>query len=95
VKLLTKRVVGGRLQFSQHLSILFPRVIDLKVLATKSNRFFGGLESLAKAMNVSRVGASHNSGSDARLTGDVFFKALQMQEWQRAYTSSNGKIFGM
>ena len=34
----------------------------------------GGLQSLANALGVDRVGRNHQAGSDALLTGNVFFK---------------------
>merc|ERR1712129_555931 len=35
---------------------------------------WGGLQTLADALGVVRVGSSHQAGSDSLLTGDAFFK---------------------
>jgi len=53
----------------------FPFVYDLKVLLRSVHCIRGGgLQSLATALSVDRVGANHQAGSDALLTGNVFFK---------------------
>ncbi len=71
--------------------------MDLKALAHRVNRFNGGLDGLAKQNSVARVGTAHNSGSDARLTGDLFFKMLAIStDWQRAFANIGcNQIFGL
>lgn len=53
----------------------FPFVYDLKVLLRNVHCIKGGgLQALATALGVDRVGMNHQAGSDALLTGNVFFK---------------------
>jgi len=53
----------------------FPFVYDLKVLLRNVHSIKGGgLQALATALKVERVGRNHQAGSDALLTGNVFFK---------------------
>ena len=53
----------------------FPSVYDLKVLLRNVHCIKGGgLQALADALGVDRVGRNHQAGSDALLTGNVFFK---------------------
>lgn len=38
----------------------------------------GGLQELADALHVPRVGLQHQAGSDAMLTGETFFRFLEV-----------------
>jgi len=53
---------------------LFPSFIDMKFLARRT--FQGSLEHLAAKYKVRRVGLAHQAGSDAIMTGELFFKMV-------------------
>ncbi len=79
-------------EFKRNVAALFPSLVDVKVLAEQAG-VMGGLESLATALGVERVGKSHNSGSDAHLTGECFFKGLHL--WHDSHRALNGVIFSI
>lgn len=95
VKLVTRAPLPpDRQRFVNLLSSLFPCLVDLKVLAAKSHPR-GGLEKLAADLGVSRTGLKHLSGSDARLTGETFFKIVRQPGMIELYRQSNLQIFGI
>jgi CCR4-NOT transcription complex subunit 7/8 len=63
--------------FNDLLSTYFPNVYDVKCLvaARESDALpRGGLQALADALKVARVGTAHQAGSDSALTAGTFFK---------------------
>ncbi|KAG9396246.1 Ribonuclease CAF1 [Carpediemonas membranifera] len=51
----------------------FPSFYDVKHIMRAAKSWSGGLDRLASDMNIPRVGPTHQAGSDALLTGKVFF----------------------
>jgi hypothetical protein len=61
--------------FTELLGTYFPFVYDVKCLMASSDAFTGGgLQALADALHVARVGTAHQAGSDSALTAATFFK---------------------
>ncbi|KAL3315100.1 CCR4-NOT transcription complex subunit 7 [Cichlidogyrus casuarinus] len=62
--------------FHKLLLIYFPRIVDLKAIASEYKLQKLGLTDLAGALKVARNGHQHQAGSDAMLTGETFFRFL-------------------
>jgi CCR4-NOT transcription complex subunit 7/8 len=60
-------------EFFNLLSYFFPRMYDIKHMMKNCSGLFGGLQKLAGDLNIQRIGVEHQAGSDALLTGAVFF----------------------
>ncbi|VDL94533.1 unnamed protein product [Schistocephalus solidus] len=65
-------------EFQKMLAIFFPRIIDLKAMMNEHKFLKGGLQELADALHVPRIGLQHQAGSDAMLTGETFFRFLEV-----------------
>lgn len=65
------------LDFQKHLVMYFPRIVDLKAMVSERKFPKGGLQELADALHVPRIGLQHQAGSDAMLTGETFFRFLE------------------
>lgn len=65
-------------EFYELLSIYFPAIYDVKYIMQSCPMLKGGLQQVAKALQVERVGRQHQAGSDSLLTGAVFFKIRQV-----------------
>ena len=61
-------------EFLDCLKIYFPNIYDIKYLINENEEFKGGLNKIAKELNVERIGEMHQAGSDSIVTSDVFFK---------------------
>ena len=84
------------LDFLQTLKIYFPNLYDIKYLIKDNENFKGGLNKLAKELNVERTGEMHQAGSDSIVTIDVFFKLIKNNDINKT-DLLNGKnvIFGV
>lgn len=65
-------------EFSRSLNMFFPRVIDLKTLLAHHGIYKGGLQEVADNLRVKRCGSKHQAGSDSMLTGEAFFRFLEV-----------------
>lgn len=64
--------------FYELLSIYFPAIYDVKYIMQFCPMLKGGLQQVARALQVERTGHQHQAGSDSLLTGAVFFKIRQL-----------------
>jgi len=64
--------------FFQQLKLYFPQIYDIKFLMKSCESLKGGLNKLAEDLEVERIGAEHNAGSDSLLTQAAFFKMRQL-----------------
>ena len=58
-------------------NLYFPNVYDVKYLVNDSETYKGGLNKLAKELDVERSGEIHQAGSDSQVTSDVFFRLVR------------------
>ncbi|VDQ07105.1 unnamed protein product [Trichobilharzia regenti] len=56
----------------------FHRIVDLKSMMSEHKFPKSGLQELADLMRVPRIGLQHQAGSDAMLTGETFFRFLEV-----------------
>ena len=61
-------------EFLDTLRVYFPNMYDIKYLMASTENLNGGLQKVANELQVKRIGAQHQAGSDSLLTGEVFFK---------------------
>jgi CCR4-NOT transcription complex subunit 7/8 len=79
IKLLTwKPLPTDEQSFLELFQECFPCVYDIKHIARSCRDLKGGLNELAYRLDVHRVGAMHQAGSDSLLSGAVFFKMRQL-----------------
>ena len=65
-------------QYQAMLHVYFPRIIDLKSMMVEYKCGRGGLQDLANGFHVQRIGSSHQARSDSLLTGETFFRFLNV-----------------
>jgi len=58
-------------EFEHKCALVFPCLLDLKILINPLDRFRGSLQKIADFFNVQRIGAMHTGGSDALTTSQV------------------------
>lgn len=63
--------------FLELLRMYFPNIYDMKYMMMLCDGLHGGLQMLADAVQVERVGPMHQAGSDSLLTAQTFFKLMQ------------------
>lgn len=79
IKLLTnKDLPNTEGEFLELLRIFFPNVFDIKYLMKSCRNLKGGLEEVARQLEIERFGPQHQAGSDSLLTGLTFFKLKEM-----------------
>lgn len=92
--------------FQAEIKQYFPHNYDLKYIIGKKydkehdsfNDVQGGLQRISENLGITRLGIAHQAGSDAWLTGMIFFRLKAMhfkmndQEFDREY---NNMIFGI
>ena len=63
--------------FNELINLYFPNIYDVKYLVNDSEIYKGGLNKLAKELNVERSGEIHQAGSDSQVTSEVFFRLIR------------------
>jgi CCR4-NOT transcription complex subunit 7/8 len=83
-------------EFFEVMRTYFPCVYDIKYLMKSCKELRGGLNDLADALNVSRVGPKHQAGSDSLLTSSVFFRLRSLYfEDELDQSKYAGVLFGL
>ncbi|EJC97855.1 CAF1-domain-containing protein [Fomitiporia mediterranea MF3/22] len=76
-------------------SLWFPTVYDVKYMM-RTCKLRGGLQDVAKMLDVVRIGPIHQAGSDSLLTASVFFKMRQLYHDDLLDDSEyKGKLYGL
>ncbi|KNZ62850.1 uncharacterized protein VP01_1216g8 [Puccinia sorghi] len=83
-------------EFFDLLKTWFPCIYDIKFLMRSCKSLRGGLNEVAKDLNVARKGKEHQAGSDSLLTADTFF-ALRSQYFDNELDDGKflGQIYGL
>ncbi|XP_047326368.1 probable CCR4-associated factor 1 homolog 10 [Impatiens glandulifera] len=79
LKMLTgrKELPNTPQEFLKLMNVFTPNFYDVKHLAMFC-QIFGGLDSMATQMNLTRVGIAHQAGSDSLLTYRLFMKFIEI-----------------
>ena len=72
-------------EFIDLVNLFFPNLYDIKFLVNDNEAYKGGLNKLAKELEVERSGEIHQAGSDSQVTSDVFFRLI----WNNAITTND------
>jgi len=68
---------GNESEFFDLLKLYFPTVYDIKYLMKFCDNLHGGLNRVADALQVQRIGPQHQAGSDSLLTSLTFSKLVK------------------
>jgi len=68
----------GEAEFFDTLNVYFPNIYDVKYLMKSCKNLKGGLQEVADALEVERIGPQHQAGSDSLLTGRAFFRMIEV-----------------
>ncbi|CAF1016541.1 unnamed protein product, partial [Didymodactylos carnosus] len=79
IKMLTGKLLPETdANFFELLKMFFPNIYDVKYLMKSCKNLKGGLEEVAKQLEIERIGPQHQAGSDSLMTGLAFFKMKEM-----------------
>jgi CCR4-NOT transcription complex subunit 7/8 len=98
VKILTRRGLPGRLgEFLEVLRVFFGNnVYDVKYLMRFCESLHGGLDRVARSLDVDRVvGKCHQAGSDSLLTWHAFQKMRDVYFLKQGHEQYAGVVFGL
>lgn len=84
-----------RCSFFEILHDYFPCIYDIKYLMKLCKNMKGGLNELAKNLDVSRIGPQHQAGSDSLLTAATFFKMRRLFFNDSIDDKHSGVLFGL
>jgi len=68
---------NNTIDFLDLVKTYFPNAYDVKYLINENDLYKGGLNKLAKELNIERKGEVHQAGSDSLITSEVFFKLIE------------------
>eukprot|EP00270_Netrium_digitus_P022230 TRINITY_DN986_c0_g1_i1.p1 TRINITY_DN986_c0_g1~~TRINITY_DN986_c0_g1_i1.p1 ORF type:complete len:267 (+),score=38.30 TRINITY_DN986_c0_g1_i1:106-801(+) len=95
LKLLTcQNLPSGEADFFNLLRTYFPTIYDVKYLMKFCDNLHGGLNRLAEALEVERIGPQHQAGSDSLVTAAAFRK-LKQAFFQGSTEKYAGVLYGL
>ncbi|KAG8387451.1 hypothetical protein BUALT_Bualt02G0022700 [Buddleja alternifolia] len=98
VKILTRRPLPGcMIDFLEVLRVLFGNnVYDVKYLMRFCESLYGGLDRVARALDVNRVvGKCHQAGSDSLLTWHAFERMRDVYFMEHGHEKYAGVLYGL
>ncbi|OIW18936.1 hypothetical protein TanjilG_25379 [Lupinus angustifolius] len=97
VKIITRSTLPTRLEeFLWFVEVMFSdRVYDVKHMMLSYPSLYGSLDQVARALNLDRVGRSHQAGSDSLLTWHVFQKIRDTCFLDDEHKKHVGVLFGL
>lgn len=82
-------------EFFEMLKMYFPEFYDLKFVVRGFEKFRGGLNRVADVTRVTRVGKTHQAGSDSLVTLETFFKVKSELYSQGGLEDNKNLICGL
>merc|ERR1712212_576636 len=76
--LMNEALPSEECDFFELLKLFFPNIYDVKYLMKSCKNLKGGLQEVADALEVERIGPQHQAGSDSLLTGRAFFRMIEV-----------------
>ena len=94
--LLNSPLPSNTTEFTDYLQHLFPVIWDVKVLINDFQEYKNdSLSKLAMKLDLKRSGITHQAGSDAMLTANVFFKIMKLKFPSGCPDNLCNKVFGL
>lgn len=83
--------------FYHLLKTFFPNIYDIKSFQNEFSIDSGGLNKIAEQLNLTRVGITHQAGSDSLLTQQIFFKLKEsyLSTFHATLADYNQDIYGI
>ncbi|XP_073526539.1 uncharacterized protein [Phyllobates terribilis] len=92
--LICRSLPETQIEFLNLIKIYLPTIYDIKHLMEFCNNLHGGLNKLAKLLDVKRVGICHQAGSDSLLTCCTFMK-LKNTFFKSSFQKHVGVLYGL
>lgn len=95
LRLLTNQLLPENEEtFDDNLSLYFPHYYDVRQMVNNLPFLKGSLSKIARDLDITRVGHTHQAGSDSLVTSKVFFKLLHIYGDQLDMVGDANKLFG-
>jgi len=82
-------------EFLEELDTYFKNFYDIRTLVNELSFLKGSLNKMANSLDVKRVGAAHQAGSDSLVTSKLFFRIVQQFGDQIDLEREKNNVFGL